>query len=173
MPFSVKIPRMETLHAPWRISYILGPKSPVNDQSLFTRIGQSDQDEANYVIARRKSCYALLNAYPYNAGHVMVVPYKQVADFDGLTEEELLELMLLLRECQAAIRVVMRPHGFNVGVNLGTVAGAGIVEHLHVHIVPRWSGDVNFMPMIGATAVIPEALLDTAAKLRAAMARTQ
>ncbi|HTI70414.1 MAG TPA: HIT domain-containing protein [Candidatus Limnocylindria bacterium] len=164
---------METLHAPWRISYILGPKSPVNDQSLFTRIGQSDQDEANYVIARRKSCYALLNAYPYNAGHVMVVPYKQVADFDGLTEEELLELMLLLRECQAAIRVVMRPHGFNVGVNLGTVAGAGIVEHLHVHIVPRWSGDVNFMPMIGATAVIPEALLDTAAKLRAAMARTQ
>ena len=162
---------METLHAPWRISYILGPKSPVNDQSLFTRIGESSDDVANYVIARRKSCYALLNAYPYNAGHVMAVPYRQVADFEGLMEHELIELMLLVRECQAAIRETMRAQGFNIGVNLGSVAGAGIVEHLHVHVVPRWNGDVNFMPMIASTAVIPEALLDTAAKLRDAMAK--
>lgn len=163
---------MEVLHAPWRIDYILAPKRPAADgePSLFTRIAQSGDDEANYIVARARSCYAVLNAFPYNGGHLMVVPYKQTAGFDDLSDDELLDLMKLLRRCQAALRTVMKPHGFNVGVNLGKVAGAGIVEHLHLHIVPRWDGDTNFMPVIAGTSVVPEALKELAAKLRAALA---
>lgn len=165
-------PIMSVLHAPWRIDYILAPKSPAQpgNASLFATIGQSNDDIANHVIARGRTCYALLNTYPYNGGHVMVVPYRQVPDFDNLTDEELLELMQLTRRCQAALRQVMRPDGFNIGANLGRVAGAGIVEHLHLHIVPRWTGDANFMAVIAGTSVVPEALTDTAAKLRAALA---
>ena len=163
---------MDTLHAPWRIDYILGPKSPVGDQSLFTQIAQSNDDEANYVIARGRTCYAVLNAYPYNGGHLMIVPYRQTADWNDLNDQELLELMLLLRRCQNAVRTVMKPQGFNIGVNLGKVAGAGIVEHLHIHLVPRWEGDVNFMPLISNTSVVPEALKETAAKLRKALAES-
>jgi ATP adenylyltransferase len=100
----------------------------------------------------------------------MVVPYRQVADLGDLSDEELLELMHLTRRCQAALRQVVRPHGFNIGLNLGQVAGAGIVEHLHLHIVPRWNGDANFMPVIAGTHVVSEALTDTAAKLRSALA---
>lgn len=160
---------MESLHAPWRIDYILGPKSPIGDQSLFTRIAQSSDDEANYVLFRGRTCYALLNAYPYNGGHLMVVPYRQTADWNELNDQELLELMHLVRRCQNALREVMRPQGFNIGLNLGKVAGAGVVEHLHVHVVPRWDGDVNFMPVIAGTSVVPEALRETAEKLRSAM----
>jgi len=161
---------MEPLHAPWRIEYILSPK-PKLDESLFTRIGQGTEDEANYVIFRDRSCYALLNRYPYNGGHIMTVPYKQVADLNGLTEEELADLWKLTRRCINALTAVMKPDGFNVGINLGKVAGAGIVEHLHIHIVPRWGGDTNFMPVIANTSVVPEALLDVAAKLRAELAK--
>jgi len=163
---------MEVLHAPWRIQYILGPKSPAQpgNASIFTAIAQSVDDIANYVIARGRTCYAVLNAYPYTGGHLMVVPYRQVPDLDALTDEELLELMQLTRRCQTALREVMRPDGFNIGANLGRVAGAGIVEHLHLHIVPRWNGDTNFMPIVAGTNVIPEALTETAAKLRAALA---
>jgi len=99
----------------------------------------------------------------------MVVPYKQVPDFFGLTDEEMTDLMRLLRRCQAALSKVMKPDGFNIGVNLGKVAGAGIVEHVHLHIVPRWNGDTNFMPVIAGATVVPEALTEIAAKLRAAL----
>jgi len=160
---------MEPLHAPWRIEYILSPK-PVLEQSLFATIAQSNDDEANYVIARDRTCYALLNRYPYTGGHLMVVPYKQTCDLNGLTEEEMSDLMKLTRRCQNALTQVMRPEGFNIGINLGKCAGAGILEHLHIHIVPRWSGDTNFMPVIASTTVVPEALREIAAKLRAAMA---
>lgn len=160
---------MEPLHAPWRIEYILAPKPPM-DESLFTRIAQSSDDEANCVIARGRMCYALLNRYPYTGGHVMVVPYKQVQDFNGLTDEEMLEMMQLTRRCQNALTKVMRPEGFNIGINLGKCAGAGILEHLHIHIVPRWNGDTNFMPVIAGNTVVPEALKDIAAKLRSALA---
>lgn len=160
---------MDALHAPWRIQYILGPKEPSGDGSVFTRIARSSDDETNLVIAREKSCYAVLNSYPYTGGHLMVVPYREVPDFDGLTDDELLELMKLLRRCQAAVRKVMRPDGFNIGVNLGQVAGAGIVEHLHIHLVPRWRGDINFMPVTAQTTVLPEALREVADKLRSAL----
>lgn len=162
---------MEALHAPWRIEYILAPKPPLADgaESLFTRIAQSSDDEAHHVLCRGRTCFALLNTYPYTGGHLMVVPYKQVPDLGGLMDEELLELMKLVRRCQAALTRVMKPDGFNLGVNLGRVAGAGIIEHVHVHVVPRWNGDTNFMPVLGGTTVVPEALKDVATKLRAVL----
>lgn len=159
---------MEPLHAPWRIEYILSPK-PVLDESLFTRIAQSSDDEENYVIARDRTCFALLNRYPYVGGHLMIVPYKQVADLDGLTDEEMGDLMKLTRRCQNALKQTMRPDGFNIGVNLGKCAGAGILEHLHIHVVPRWNGDTNFMPVLAHNSVVPEALKDVAARLRTAL----
>ena len=160
---------MESLHAPWRIEYILSPK-PAAIQSLFTRIAQSGDDEANYVLVRDRTCYALLNAYPYTGGHLMVVPYKEARDLDGLTDEELADLMKLTRRCQAALVKVMKPEGFNIGINLGKVAGADILEHLHVHVVPRWQGDTNFMPVLANTTVVPQALRELAAQLRAVLA---
>lgn len=159
---------MEPLHAPWRIEYILAPK-PAQDESLFSRIAQSSDDESNYVIVRDRTCFALLNKYPYTGGHLMVVPYKQTPDLQGLTDEELSDLMKLTRRCQKALSKVMKPDGFNLGVNLGKCAGAGILEHLHIHIVPRWNGDTNFMPVIAGATVVPQALNELAAQLRQAL----
>ncbi len=161
---------MESLHAPWRIEYILSPK-PELKAGLFTRIAQSPDDVANFVIVRDRTCFALLNRYPYVGGHLMVVPYKEVADMNGLTDEELADLWKLTRRCIAALTAVMKPDGFNVGINLGKAAGAGIAEHLHIHVVPRWNGDTNFMPVIASTTVLPEALKDIAMKLRAELAK--
>ena len=161
---------MDSLHAPWRIEYILSPK-PKLDASLFTQIAQSTDDEANLVIARDRSCYALLNRYPYNGGHIMVVPYKEVPDLNGLTDDELADLWKLVRRCTNALSAAMKPDGFNIGINLGKVAGAGIAEHLHIHIVPRWNGDTNFMPVIAHTGVVPDALKEIAVKLRAELAK--
>jgi ATP adenylyltransferase len=159
---------MECLHAPWRIQYILAPKeaAPPGESSLFTRLAQATDDEANYVVARRKTCFVLLNRYPYNGGHLMVVPYKQVPDLSGLSDCELSELFTVVRTSQEVLRTIMKPDGFNIGINVGKVAGAGIVEHLHVHIVPRWAGDTNFMPVLAQTGVVPEALRELAARLR-------
>jgi ATP adenylyltransferase len=161
---------METLHAPWRIQYILAPKLAADEESLFTRIAQSNDDVAHHVVARDRTCFAVLNTFPYNGGHLMVVPYKQTPDLHGLTDDEMADLMKLTRRCQDALTKVMHPHGFNIGINLGQVAGAGIVGHLHIHIVPRWNGDTNFMPVLAQTTVLPEALTELAAKLRAALA---
>ena len=163
---------MDSLYAPWRIEYILSPKSPATE-SLFTQIAQSNDDESNLVIARDRTCYALLNRYPYTGGHLMIVPYKQVRDMNGLTDEEMTDLMKLTRRCQNVLTQVMKPDGFNIGINLGKVAGAGILEHLHIHIVPRWLGDTNFMPVLANTMVVPQALKDLAAQLRAALATNQ
>lgn len=156
------------LHAPWRIEYILAPKQ-AQEQSLFTQIAQSSEDESHYVIARRKTCFALLNKFPYNGGHLMIVPYRQIPDLSGLTQAELTELMELVQECVEALKTSMKPDGFNIGINIGKCAGAGIAEHLHVHVVPRWSGDTNFMPVLGQTSVLPQALSDIAPQLREAL----
>ncbi len=161
---------MESLHAPWRIQYILSPK-PELKEGLFTRIAQSSDDVANLVLVRERTCFALLNRYPYNGGHIMVVPYKEVPDLNGLTDEEMTDLWKLVLCCTNALAAVMKPDGFNVGINLGKVAGAGIAEHLHIHIVPRWNGDTNFMPVLAQTSVVPEALEEIAAKLRAELSK--
>ncbi|MBU6408908.1 MAG: HIT domain-containing protein [Verrucomicrobia bacterium] len=160
---------MDTLYAPWRMEYILSPK-PDWKPGLFARIAQSSDDEAHYVISRDRTCFALLNAYPYVGGHLMTVPYKETPDLNGLTDEELADLWKLTRRCIGALKNVMKPDGFNVGINLGQIAGAGIVEHLHVHVVPRWKGDTNFMPVIANATVLPQALKDVAASLRAELA---
>ena len=153
------------------MEYILSPKPSSSENSIFTTIAQSSDDEKNLVLARERTCFALLNSFPYTGGHLMTVPYKQVQDLDGLMDDELLDLMKLTRRCIAALTKVMRPDGFNVGINLGKVAGAGIAEHLHIHVVPRWNGDTNFMPVLAHTHILPEALQDIAAKLRAALAQ--
>jgi ATP adenylyltransferase len=160
---------MEILHAPWRIEYILAPKPVTEGESLFTQIARSSDDVAHHVIARDRTCFAVLNTFPYNGGHLMVVPYKQTADLDGLTEGEMLDLMRLTRRCQRALIRVMKPDGFNIGINLGRSAGAGIVNHLHIHLVPRWQGDTNFMPVLANTSVVPQALTALATSLRAAL----
>jgi ATP adenylyltransferase len=161
---------MDSLHAPWRIEYILSPK-PDLKSGLFARIAQSSDDVENLVVARARMCFALLNRYPYNGGHLMVVPYKETPDLEGLTDEESADLWKLVRRGIIALKAVMKPDGFNVGINLGKVAGAGIHEHLHIHIVPRWNGDTNFMPVIAGTGVLPDALADIAAKLRSELAK--
>jgi ATP adenylyltransferase len=161
---------MEALHAPWRIEYIRAPKPEATDGSLFTRVVQSNDDAAHNVVIRERTCFALLNNFPYNGGHLMVVPYKQVPDLEDLTEEELGDLMKLTRRCIRALTRVLKPDGFNVGINLGKVAGAGIADHVHIHVVPRWLGDTNFMPVLAGTSVLPQALSELAAELRAALA---
>jgi ATP adenylyltransferase len=162
---------MEPLHAPWRIAYIRGPKPSPAGAGVFARIAQSSDDEGNFVVARDRTCYAALNRYPYTGGHLLIVPYKVSPDLNGLTSGELCDLMLLTRRCQNALTAVMKPDGFNIGVNLGTCAGAGITDHVHIHLVPRWNGDTNFMPVVASTTVLPEALAEVAAALRAELAK--
>ena len=123
------------------------------------------------VLARGAHCFTILNAFPYAPGHVMVAPYRHVAQLEELTDDELLEMMQQARTMTLALREAMSPDGFNVGLNLGTVAGAGIADHLHLHVVPRWSGDTNFMPLLAETSVIPQALDATREALSAALDR--
>ena len=161
---------MESLHAPWRIEYILAPKTAVAKASSPTSHSPVTM-RRNLVIARDRTCYALLNRYPYNGGHLMVVPYRQTPDLNGLTDEELADLWKLVAALHQRAPTGDEADGFNIGINLGKVAGAGIAEHLHIHIVPRWIGDTNFMPVIAETTVVPQALTELAAKLRAALAQ--
>ena len=161
---------MDSLHAPWRIEYIVAPKPPLTE-SLFTTLAQSSDDVTNLVIARDRTCYAVLNRYPYNGGHLLVVPYKQSPDLNGLTDAEVADLWKLVRRCVNVLQQEMKAEGFNIGINLGRVAGAGIAGHLHIHIVPRWFGDTNFMPVIANSGVVPQALIELGNQLRAALAR--
>src|SRR5437764_1796660 len=147
------------LWAPWRIEYITGPK---DGECIFCAAGPAaHQDPAHEPIDRTVHCLTILNAYPYAPGHVMIAPVRHVGALDDLTAEEMLETMQLARRSILAIRHAMSPEGFNVGLNLGKVAGAGIADHLHLHVVPRWEGDTNFMPLLADTHVIPQALETT------------
>lgn len=124
-----------------------------------------DGDESERVLARSELGYVVLNKYPYNPGHVMVVPNRHLGDLEGFDDGESLELQRLLRRAVKALREEMEPHGFNIGLNIGRIAGAGLPDHLHWHVVPRWSGDTNFMPVVGQTRVMPELLAETAKRL--------
>jgi ATP adenylyltransferase len=144
------------LWAPWRIEYITGPKSA---ECIFCAAARrTDGGPAEYPLDRARRCFTMLNAFPYAPGHLMVAPIRHVDSLEQLDDEELLELMRLARRGTGALRAAMTPDGFNVGLNLGTVAGAGIADHLHLHVVPRWQGDTNFMPLLADTHVIPQAL---------------
>ena len=156
------------LWAPWRIEYITQPK----DGECVFCTAVAGSDARGLVLERGARCFSLLNSYPYASGHVMVAPYRHVAGLDDLDDAELLCLMQLARRSMRGLRDVMSPDGFNVGLNQGRVAGAGVLGHLHIHLVPRWSGDTNFMPIIGETRVLPESLETTYDRLAAALAST-
>lgn len=143
------------LWAPWRIEYILSDKG---SGCIFCAAAEGVEERARWVVDRGESCFTILNTFPYAPGHLMVAPLRHVGELDDLDDDEMAELMALARRAIAALRVAMSPHGFNVGLNLGEVAGAGIADHLHLHVVPRWEGDNNFMPVLADTRVIPQAL---------------
>jgi ATP adenylyltransferase len=161
--------------AGWRTAYVAasGNGELVGTGSVFRRIldaGLSD-DEA-YIVWRGDEVFAILNAYPYTSGHLLVMPYREVADLDGLTESESAELWAATRAAVAAVKGAYRAQGVNVGINLGEAAGAGVPSHLHVHVLPRWSADSNFMTAIAETRVLPEPLDDTWRKVREAWPTT-
>jgi ATP adenylyltransferase len=158
---------LDLLWAPWRMKYIVTSDRP--SECVFCAKGCSDSDRENHVLCRYETCFALLNRYPYNNGHILVAPYQHVSDLEGLGDDQLLGIMKLLRECKSALAAAMSPDGFNVGLNLGSAAGAGIEGHLHFHIVPRWRGDTNFMTVTGRTKVIPQSLDEAYAALRDAL----
>ena len=146
---------METLWAPWRIGYIMSEKPKA---CVFCAKPAENRDRENFILHRGEHCYAVLNIYPYNNGHLMVVPYQHLASIDLLSSETAVEIMALARKAVRVVRHVMGPEGFNIGINQGASAGAGIVDHVHLHVVPRWIGDTNFMPVIGETRVMPQSL---------------
>jgi ATP adenylyltransferase len=148
------------------MEYIDAAKDESADTCVFCDRPSSGDDQAAYILARTGHAFAMLNAYPYNPGHLMVAPFRHVGDLEDLSRDELVDTSELLQRSIRALRDVSEPHGFNVGMNLGRVAGAGIPGHVHWHLVPRWNGDTNFMAVVGETRVLPELLAETYAKLR-------
>jgi len=167
---------MQRMWSPWRSKYIASFKESTGKrrskgESLFTAAWKSGDDEANLVVFRRQHCFVIMNRYPYNSGHLMVVPARQVSDLRDLNLVELAEIMQTVQQAISALEEVMAPQGFNFGANLGRVSGAGIDDHIHFHVVPRWSGDTNFMPVLGDTKVISEDMHSTIKKLRKAFTK--
>ncbi len=159
---------METLWAPWRMEYIRSKRGGA-DGGCFLCIGsRQGRDEERLILRRGRKCFVLMNLYPYNNGHLMVAPYRHVPELDDLTPAEGGELMALTRRSIGALRKWGRPQGFNVGFNIGAVAGAG-ETHLHQHIVPRWGGDTNYMPVLGETKVVVQHLRETYKQLKRRM----
>jgi ATP adenylyltransferase len=151
------------------MAYITGLKGHVEGRCLFCVLREREPDVRSLILTRREHTYLMLNAFPYNTGHLMVVPYRHVRGPGLLGAEEAAEFMALAAVGEDALRRAYRPHGFNMGINLGRTSGAGVVGHLHLHIVPRWNGDTNFMPVVGGTKVLPESLATTYERLLAAL----
>ncbi len=157
---------MRRIWAGWRMEYILGDKP---EDCAFCKALQGHDDAANHILYRGRRVALMLNRYPYTNGHLLVVPLPHVGDLSELDRETLSDMMLLTAKGIELLRAAMKPHGFNIGINLGQAAGAGIQDHVHAHIVPRWENDTNFMPVLGDVRVIPEWLDDTYAKLLGAL----
>jgi ATP adenylyltransferase len=155
---------MDRLWSPWRLQYVTG-STPSRNGCVFCDASRPPAHDS-LVVFEGTTCYVVLNLYPYNNGHLMVVPVRHVATLQGLTLSELQELAALMQRSEMVLSEAYRPDGINVGINLGQAAGAGIHEHLHVHLVPRWGGDTNFMTVVGETRVLPEELTATAMRLR-------
>jgi ATP adenylyltransferase len=158
---------LSALWAPWRVEYYKAASTP----DFLLEAARTTDDAAHLVVCRRKSAFLIMNKYPYAVGHMMAVPYRKVADLGALTDGEKLEILELAERAQALLREVLKAQGFNLGLNLGKCAGAGYADHLHLHIVPRWEGDNNFMPVLADTRILTEALDSLYAKLRDADAR--
>lgn len=156
---------MEHLWAPWRMTYI-DPKGAKEQGCIFCVKPQENRDEENLILYRGERCFVLMNLFPYNNGHLMIAPYAHVPDIEHLDAETLTEMMLTAQKSLAALRAAMHPDGFNMGINQGTVAGAGIADHVHFHVVPRWNGDTNFMPVLAETKVMPDYLQSTYRQLK-------
>ena len=160
---------MEKLWTPWRMGYVGGPKGA---GCIFCDKPAAGDDRANLILHRGAQTFVIMNLFPYNTGHLMIVPYAHVATLPALGAEALAEMAATLPWVTSLLGRVLRPDGFNVGLNIGAVAGAGVADHLHMHIVPRWTGDANFMPILANTTVMPELIPVTQAKLLAEIART-
>lgn len=158
---------MERLWAPWRMSYVASTEAPPDD--FICHADQSDKDRENLVVLRTELSIVILNRFPYNNGHLLVAPRRQIAELMEMTDEELLDCQRVLSRMIETLRKFMRPDGFNVGLNLGRAAGAGLPKHLHWHIVPRWAGDTNFMTLMADARVIVQALDELWLQLRQAM----
>ncbi len=148
---------MENLHAYWRMEYVAQEKSP-KDRRPFVDLPKSDDDKASLIVSRELHSFILMNRYPYNAGHLLILPYREVPDIEDLTEDERLCFLNTTIKAKRILTAALKPNGFNIGINIGEAGGAGIPRHLHQHVVPRWTGDTNFMPVVGSTRVLPQSL---------------
>jgi ATP adenylyltransferase len=162
---------MERLFSPWRSAYIASFKREQKhgDECLFCAVTASKNDARNLVLHRGKTCFVMMNLYPYNSGHIMVVPYRHTSDLGELSTKEHAEVMSLIAKMMKVMKPLMHPHGFNIGANLGRAAGAGIDQHIHFHLVPRWNGDTNFMPTLAETKLVSEDIDRTYGKLKKAL----
>ncbi len=154
---------MERLWAPWRLEYITGEKT---EGCIFCEFPKRDEDQKHLILHRGRQAFVIMNAFPYSNGHLLIAPYAHTGSFGDLTDDQNLEMMRLAQASCRILREIARPDGFNIGLNIGTAAGAGIADHVHMHVVPRWNGDTNFMPVLGDVKVIPEALHTTYGKLK-------
>ncbi len=155
------------LWTPWRMPYLRGEDKKNVEGCVFCLKATTEDDAAEYIVARSQFVYVALNMYPYNNGHLLIVPYVHVGTVEELPPDTLLDLMVTLNRALAALRKVYRPQAFNVGINIGTAAGAGIAEHVHMHVVPRWAADTNYMTITAGTRVIPDLLDNTYRELKA------
>jgi len=158
---------VDRLWSPWRAKYIASGVDAESSTCVFCEIGRDkENDPNNYVVFRGQLNFVALNLFPYITGHLLIIPYAHLGEFDSASKDVTDEMMDLAKRSQSALREVYKPAGFNLGMNLGAAAGAGIVDHIHMHILPRWSGDTNFMTTVGETRVLPEDLTTTYKKLR-------
>ncbi|HIE24098.1 MAG TPA: HIT domain-containing protein [Candidatus Korarchaeota archaeon] len=162
---------MERLWAIWRVAYI--KIASKQEGCIFCELPSSKKDDENLILLRSEHAFLMLNRFPYNPGHLMIAPYRHLGDIEDLTQEEVLDIWKILRLSIRALKETMSPDGFNIGINVGRVAGAGFEGHVHVHIVPRWNGDTNFMPVVAETKVISESLESVYGELREVIKRIQ
>ena len=158
---------MQSLWAPWRLSYIEKPSKDGGDRCIFVDLPAENDDRKNTILYRGEHAFVLLNAYPYTSGHLMIAPYRHTAELTELGDDALLEINQLLGRTVGWLRKAYKPEGFNIGVNLGSAAGAGIPSHIHWHVVPRWNGDTSYMTTVGDVRVLPQSLEDTYDRIRA------
>lgn len=162
---------MERLWAPWRDAYIAAPHD-ADEGCIFCDKPREERDAENYILLRAERVFVILNAYPYNNGHLMVVPYEHVGDLEAAAPATLAEMMTVAQRCVRVLRATMRPAAFNLGMNLGRPAGAGVADHMHLHVVPRWNGDTNFMPVLAGVRVLSQALASSYEVLRRGFVET-